>query len=262
MDQVRPVFANLNEAKLFFKRFAEKDQQLVQYKIDRDRTALSGFLRNFGNYERLAFQFREQSATYYNVFQVLGLGRYEEKLHTPFLADLLNPKGEHSQGRLFFDAFFSEALGMGDLLTGISHIEILPEHHTPYGRIDILVKYRVGGKLRAVVIENKIYASDQPRQLERYHNYLDKTLGLLSGEYFMVYLTPWKTDPSIEKEGEECKGCSITQATYDKLCHEKSFIKTGYHEDIGPLLKRCLAHIKAAIVSETVKQYLKTIQTL
>lgn len=259
---------NIQSIQSFFQRFEKEERRLQSYKIERDHTALSGFLRNFGSFERLAFQFRAQSATYFDVFQVLRLGHYEERLHTPFLAHLLDPAGAHSQGRLFFDAFLSMVLPADAIPPGISHIEVSPEHHTPYGRIDILVKYRVRerqsdvGKLQAVVIENKVYAPDQPRQLERYHNYLTKTLGLKTGEFHLIYLSPWKQQPSIEKEGEEDLWCSITERQYNALKASKSLLEIGYYAEIVPWLEGCIEQIQAPVVAHTVKQYLKTIQRL
>lgn len=45
------------------------------------------------------------TAPQYNVFRLLGLKRAEIGLHSPFLADLLNPHGTHGQGSLFLRHF-------------------------------------------------------------------------------------------------------------------------------------------------------------
>lgn len=246
--------------KAFLQRFEDKEKQLQNVKIKLDRTALSGFLRNFGSFEKLAFQFRVQSATYFNVFQVMRLGSYEEKLHTPFLAHLLNPVGAHSQGRLFFDAFLSEVLPAELIPSDISQIEVLPEHNTPYGRIDILIKFRAGNKPKAIVIENKVYAADQPLQMERYHDYLRKTLGLSTDDFYMFYLSPWNKQPSFENINNPGATYSITKALYDNLCDNNCFFEIGYQSHIVPILNQCLELIKAPVVAETVKQYLQTIQ--
>lgn len=57
------------------------------------------------------------------------------------------------------------------------------------GFIDILVEAQVPSGRLALVIENKIYASDQPRQLARYWRGL-KNQGWLNEEIVLVYITP------------------------------------------------------------------------
>jgi len=248
--------------KTFLQRFHDKEKHLQNVKITRDHTALSSFLRNFHRFEKLAFQLRAHSATYFNVFQVMRLGSYEEKLHTPFLAHLLNPAGAHSQRRLFFDAFLSAVIPVKVILSDISHIEVLSEHNTPYGRIDILIKYWVNKNPRAIVVENKVYAPDQHLQMERYHDFLRKTLGLSIDDFFMIYLSPWKKKPSFENKENPEAIYSITKELYDSLCKNYCFVEIGYHTHIIPFLNYCVGHIKAPVVAETVKQYLKTIQNL
>ena len=39
----------------------------------------------------------------FNVFNVLGMGSSEVKLHSALIAELLNPKGKHSLGELFLN---------------------------------------------------------------------------------------------------------------------------------------------------------------
>ena len=57
------------------------------------------------------------------------------------------------------------------------------------GFIDILIEAQVPSGRLALVIENKIYASDQPRQLARYWGGL-KNQGWLNEEIVLVYITP------------------------------------------------------------------------
>ena len=41
----------------------------------------------------------------FNIFNVLGLSTSEVRLHSAFLAELLNPNGDHGLGDKFLDAF-------------------------------------------------------------------------------------------------------------------------------------------------------------
>ncbi|RXJ73517.1 hypothetical protein CS022_09830 [Veronia nyctiphanis] len=42
----------------------------------------------------------------YNLFNVLRSAHDEVRLHSRFLADLLNPEGRHQHGRSFLELFF------------------------------------------------------------------------------------------------------------------------------------------------------------
>ena len=41
----------------------------------------------------------------FNIFDVLGLSTSEVRLHSAFLAELLNPNGNHGLGNQFLEAF-------------------------------------------------------------------------------------------------------------------------------------------------------------
>ena len=95
------------------------------------------------------------------------LNNYETGLSSIF-AELLNPKGSHAQGTLFIESFISTA-GLDDYWKkGIENVEVKSEVLTEYGRPDIVIDYKDG---RAIIIENKPWASDQKDQLQRYTDY-------------------------------------------------------------------------------------------
>lgn len=114
-------------------------------------------------------------------------------------------------------------------------------------RIDILVrlKFKPSGSevpyYRVLIIENKIYARDQPQQLDNYFAAL-KHLGYTSQEIVLIYLTPEGDDPSE-----------------DSFCAAKkenaSLIKLSYKEHIMRLLKDSLA-------LETVQQNFRLKSTI
>ena len=84
------------------------------------------------------------------------------------------------------------------------------------GRIDILIHCNINNKETkksfAIIIENKINADDQDKQLERYYKYISKTKGYGNNVY-VIYLTPIIKPPReysfsekyIKKVGEKFK---------------------------------------------------------
>ncbi|MDB6019689.1 MAG: hypothetical protein JWR19_4178 [Pedosphaera sp.] len=105
---------------------------------------------------------------HFNIFKILGIGHYEVRTHSPILGDLLNPKGSHGQGDTFLRLFINQ-LDVKDFDPASARLEL--EYHIGTvtdksgGRIDIVI---LDGNGHAIFIENKIYAGDQEKQLQRY----------------------------------------------------------------------------------------------
>ena len=142
----------------------------------------------------------------YNIFQVLQLESDEVRLHSRFLADLLNPKGGHGL-RTFFLNSFLDLVKESSIFPDLNRVEVYPEKHvgavtaTTGGQIDILL---VDNQNNALIIENKIYAGDQENQLLRYRNF-GKQLENKGGKFHVVYLTlhgNCASDFSLGKEME------------------------------------------------------------
>ena len=99
------------------------------------------------------------------------------------------------------------------------------------GRIDILIHGSIDNKETkksfAIIIENKINADDQDKQLERYYKYISKTKGYGNNVY-VIYLTP-KIKPPREYSFSE---------KYIKKVGEK--FKNITHGDIGRWLETIL----------------------
>ncbi|TXJ30869.1 hypothetical protein EPJ69_08505 [Brachyspira aalborgi] len=99
------------------------------------------------------------------------------------------------------------------------------------GRIDILIHSNINNKETkksfAIIIENKINADDQDKQLERYYKYISKTKGYGNNVY-VIYLTPIIKPPREYSFSEK----------YIKKVGEK--FKNITHGDIGRWLENIL----------------------
>ena len=140
----------------------------------------------------------------FNLFQVLGIGHYEVKTHSPILAELLNPKGRHGQGELFLKLFLDQ-IGIGKADFEAKDAKVTTEYYVGEktddsgGRIDIIIK---DGSGRKILIENKIHAPDQEKQMTRYRNFDDKA--------HLFYLTLQGNYPSNLSPAETEKiGCIL-----------------------------------------------------
>ena len=128
---------------------------------------------------------------HFNVFSILGVETDEVSTHSAFLADLLNPKGSHRQGSVFLRLFLDECIcPQPDTYNNIASFRVTT------GQIDILLKK----KDACIVIENKIYAKDQIRQIERYYQEVRKEF--TEEQIKLVYLTLDGSSPSEQSRGD------------------------------------------------------------
>ena len=192
---------------------------------------------------------RNRKGENYNLFSILSIERYELK-HSALIANLLDPEGSHGCGDAFLRAFFEIALKGTAYPFESSSPDSCTEHYTgpiagdTGGRIDILVKSSHYG----LIIENKIYAGDQDKQLIRYDNYGKTTFGV--GRYLLVYLTLF---------GSEASEGSITAEDSQKV----NYLCLSYAKDILSWLKECVQQAdNKPLIRESLNQYIQTIKQL
>jgi len=176
----------------------------------------------------------------FNIFRVIELTSEEVRLHSKFLAELLNPKGSHGQGNKFLDLFIQQF----DIKNiNSENVNVYVEKHigsktdTTGGRIDILVE---DDKKNTIIIENKIYADDQYKQLVRYHNYSNNNI---------FYLNLYGIEPTKESSGE--------------LVLDKDFKVISYKNDIIDWLENCKKESASLpLLREGISHYINLIKYL
>ncbi|MGE8499755.1 MAG: PD-(D/E)XK nuclease family protein [Pseudomonas sp.] len=175
---------------------------------------------------------RYQRPAGFNLFSVLRSSSDEVRLHSRFLAFLLDPKASHHQGTAPLNLLL-ERLGIQnfDLEGAIVEVE--------YQNIDILVRNPAG---QAVIIENKIYAGDQDEQLWRYYKRMEAE-GYR--EIWTTYLTLDGSEPSEQSR------------------QSLPVILLSYEAEIIAWLKDCIPLVaREPGVRESVFQYVELLQKL
>ena len=116
----------------------------------------------------------------FNMFATLGVAHYEVT-HSAIIASFLDPKESHGQG----DKYLRVLLNVIDsrIMPDTSNASVYTEYSMNDGRIDILIEDNFG---HGIIIENKIYACDQDKQLIRYNSFARTKYG--SGNYSIYYL--------------------------------------------------------------------------
>ena len=189
---------------------------------------------------------KREDGEFFNVFNTIGLRAEEVRLHSAFIAELLNPKGSHGLSNLFLQAFLEETGLPNDYIVyqqcskNIVERVIGPVTDTEGGRIDIIID---DGN-HAIIIENKIYAGDQKNQMLRYNNYGRKKF---PNGYKLVYLT---------LDGHKPDDSSLENDEY-------SYITISYEKDIVEWLEKCYS-ISAGkpLVQSVIKQYFELVKQI
>ena len=152
------------------------------------------------------------------------------------IANLLNPSGSHGQGARFLEAFINWVGLDSSWVAGARSAKVYTEMPTASGKgrgyIDILV--RIGG--RALAIENKPDATDQPLQVARY---LDDLAQHCRDGHCLVYLSGSGDGPTT---------ASIEPARASREVEDGTLVMTGYPALIE-WLEMCMSASRAPAVS-------------
>lgn len=190
-------------------------------------------------------EIRKAKGETFNVFSILGMETKENKTHSNFIGNMLDPKGTHLMGAKFLELFLDQ-IGAIDQLDAETTNVTLEFSCGPNniqtktgGRIDIFLSDGTG---RSLSIENKIHAIDQPHQIERYVNYNKE-------KNKVYYLTLYGNEATKESKGTLKSG--------------EDYFLISYQVDIVRWLEKCTKEsANEPILRESIKQYRILIQKL
>lgn len=186
----------------------------------------------------------------FNIFNVLGVTSDETRTHSAFIAELLDPNGSHGLGDQFLRSFVDtvDCLRSWNFDTKSAKVQKelsiggKNEDCSEGGRIDIAVESN--GK--AIIIENKIYAGDQEKQLVRYYNYGTKNC---PNGFRLLYLT--------------LNGDDASEYSHERLVANEDCYVISYNREISDWLQRCIElSARHPLVRETLIQYQNLINQL
>lgn len=179
------------------------------------------------------FQYRKaKQEDRFNIFNVLANKFDEVNLHSRFLYELLNPHGTHNCDKVFLEQFLVY-FGLHDFR--LEKARVRREHQN----IDLLIT----NERQAVIIENKLWAVDQPAQLQRYYEIMNAE-GFQDIRIFYLSING-------KKPAEYSIGTLRERENIDKL-----ITCISYKADIEQWLERCLKEVYSKpTLRETLVQY-------
>lgn len=184
----------------------------------------------------------------FNLFVLLEKHKDEVKTHSAFISELLNPEGSHGLGSVFLELFFKMLIDNKCLkenaINNLDNTKVEIEKYVGNildinSRLDIYIS----NKNLQICIENKIYAKDQEKQLERYSDFLNRDK---LKDNLLIYLTLF---------GNEYLDSNLVKDT-DYIC-------LSYKKEILHWLEECLKEsVQYPILRETIAQYIILIKKL
>ena len=203
---------------------------------------------------------KERRGENYNIFEVMHAQGDEVFTHSAIIASLLNPKWNHGCKSTFLRIFvdhLKESLSNVDFSfdTDLEKCHVYVEYNIGNissesesgGRIDIIIQSEK--RDNAIIIENKIYAGDQKKQLYRYKNYAQTHYK----SYILLYLTLDGHVPSNDS----------TSGDMFSMEEGKDFYCIDYKSFIRDWLISCKEKAASSpVVRETITQYYNLILKL
>lgn len=187
-------------------------------------------------------QLNDVSDERFNIFRICGVNHYENT-HSSILVELLKNDSSHNFGDKFLEAFL-DTLRLHNIINEeyhfyLANVKVITEFSVNgLGRIDIFIK----NDNQCIIIENKIYATDQFEQLRRYEQYGKNNF---RENFLLLYLTLW---------GNEAAEHSGKDVDYKQI---------SYSETIVTWLERCVQiSARNPVVRETLIQYINHLNYL
>ncbi|TXE15703.1 hypothetical protein ES692_15605 [Psychroserpens burtonensis] len=190
---------------------------------------------------------------HFNLFSVLKIETRENKTHSAFLAELLNPEGSHRMGDVFLQHFITTIEHSKSFETKKAKVKVErsigavdlkakkgeDKSKASGGRIDICLEDIKGN---IISIENKIHALDQKAQIQRYYNHQ-------TAKNTVYYLTLKGTEPIKDSKLN--------------LISREDFYNISYRDYIVKWLERCLKEVPNFTgLRESINQYILLIKKL
>ena len=219
-----------------------------------DLKAMTDLFEKLSIYHLAQQEMEKAQVNGFNIFTILRKPGEEVALHSRFLAELLSPKGSHGKGdvfqKLFIEQVINNAIGTEEddwqrsPISTDSNFSCYYENSEDVdGRIDLVLRRNDC----AVVIENKIYASDQERQLKRYFDAAKTWVGD-EAKVYVVYLNLYGEDVSDWGRG------GLANKDYGIITYET---------DIKNWLESCAKEaFDVPHLRETIVQYKRLVERL
>jgi len=243
-----------------------------------DKEKYENFFTEIRKFKQEQNKQKQRGLNNYNLLTTVLKADDEVRLHSRMIRSLLDINGEHYQHTLFLEIFL-DILKLDDFELNIDSVKVYTEYHD----IDI---YITDGT-KHIILENKIWAKDQPCQIIKYINIIkeenelqtDKSDISIIEDIYVLYLTPndkkisyehnFKNDyiffSGDEKKLEECSSKSNTKKLVkDGLKnYQVKYKKITYKKEIKEWLVKSKDEVQNITnLNEAIKQYIDVVDKI
>jgi len=195
---------------------------------------------------------KQRGLNNYNILTTVLKEHDEVRLHSRMIASFLNPSGEHYQSTLFLDKFL-EVLNLKNFNIDSKTCSVYRE----YKNIDL---YITDGD-KHIIIENKIYAGDQKKQIERYVERIkEENNDLECNNILVIYLSLKRDKPKEHSLGSLSIENGFLKREKDEIALFKSIY---YKNEILEWLEKCQYEIQNITnLNEVFRQYIDVVKMI
>jgi hypothetical protein len=201
---------------------------------------------------------KQRGLNNYNILTTVLKQHDEVRLHSRMIASFLDPFGEHYQSNLFLDKFL-EVLNIANFNIDSENCSVKLEYFTDKkkGIIDL---YITDGS-KHIIIENKVCAEDQERQIERYIKIIkDENQNLKYNDILVIYLSLDRDKPSQYSLGDLSLENSILKIDTKNIALFKSI---HYKNEILNWLEKCKYEVQNITnLNEVFRQYIDVVKMI
>jgi len=249
------------------------------YKNEEDKYV--DFFKTIKKFNHLRDKQKQRGLNDYNILTSVLRASDEVRLHSRMIGSLINPNGVHYQGSLFLEIFL-EILNFKNFDLDLKNVKV----HIEYKDIDL---YITDG-IKHLIIENKIWAEDQPCQIIKYINIIKNEFNLevnnsekipILDDIRVVYLTARDKNIPSEHLLDE-KGYILFDDTLSEkllFCSKKDntkkyvpnglnnykvlYKKMSYKKDILEWLYKSKFEVQNITnLNEAIKQYISVVEII
>ena len=182
-----------------------------------------------------------------NIAEIMNSHRLENQ-HSNILSFLIDPKGKHNH-KEYGNSFLEMLKEKGLKLRGSTIVSVEREDSTDeFRRMDLFIK--TGSDF--IILENKIYAGDQPNQINDYLSFVEQQIGS-SENIFVVYLTSFGREPSE---------VSITKGSLYALKNSCRYVSLSYSSDILNWLMALNTKNEEDVLKAGIIQYIDIVKAI
>jgi len=192
-------------------------------------------------------------ATDYNLLTSVLSPHDEVRLHSGILHSLLNPDGKHYRGILFLELFL-KSIEKDGFFKDLSEVTVDKEKND----MDI---YLTDGE-KHIIIENKINAGDQEKQIERYIDHVKEKKDIQPEDILVIYLSVNRKIPTSYSLGklQLNESLDFLMSGDNKVAAYKA---VHYKKEILKWLEQCIEIISNnTILNVSLQQYKHVVEEI